>query len=387
MTTSSATQSIDTDAVIGRREQIATRLVFFISGCAMAAWAPLIPLVKDRAQLDEATLGMLLLCLGIGSITAMPLAGIMSAHQGCRRTILLGVLLICMSLPFLASASSLPTLWIALFTFGAGMGTLDCVMNVQAVIVERASGKSMMSGFHGLYSVGNIAGAALVTLLLSLRLSSLTAILCIIALLVASIVMSASGLLTYGSQTQNKFFALPRGIVLFLGILCFICFLTEGAMLDWSAVFLTTERNISPDYAGLGFTAFAITMTIGRLTGDKIVSRLGGAKTVMAGAILAASGLTLSIVTSSWQVAVIGYALIGAGCANIVPVMYTATGRQTTMPESIAIPAVTTLGYAGILVGPAFLGFIAHATSLATAFWALVILLIAVVLSSRFIKT
>jgi predicted MFS family arabinose efflux permease len=387
MTTSSATQSINTATVIGRREQIATRLVFFISGCAMAAWAPLIPLVKDRAQLDEATLGMLLLCLGIGSITAMPLAGIMSAHQGCRRTILLGVLLLCISLPFLASASSLSTLWAALFIFGAGMGTLDCVMNVQAVIVERASGKSMMSGFHGLYSVGNIAGAALVTLLLSLGLSALTAILCIIALLVASIVISASGLLTYGSQTQNTLFALPRGIVLFLGILCFICFLTEGAMLDWSAVFLTTERNISPDYAGLGFTAFAITMTIGRLTGDKIVSRLGGAKTVMAGAILAALGLTLSIVSSSWQVALIGYALIGAGCANIVPVMYTAAGRQTTMPESIAIPAVTTLGYAGILVGPAFLGFIAHATSLATAFWALVILLVGVALSSRFIKT
>lgn len=195
------------------------------------------------------------------------------------------------------------------------------------------------------------------------------------------------GLLTYGGDSQNKLFAVPHGIVLFIGILCFIAFLTEGAMLDWSAVFLISERNISPAYAGLGFTAFATTMTIGRLTGDKIVHRFGGQQVVMGGALLAATGLLISIIAPTWQLALVGYALIGAGCSNIVPVMYSAVGRQSTMPESLAIPAITTLGYAGILIGPALIGFVAHATSLAIAFSGIVALLLAVSFSCRYLRT
>jgi predicted MFS family arabinose efflux permease len=387
MTTPHAGQAADTPATIGRREHIATRLIFFVSGCAMATWAPLIPLVKARASLDEATLGILLLCLGGGSIAAMPVAGMLSARIGCRRTILLATLLICLSLPFLATAVQLPLLFIALLVFGAGIGALDCVMNIQAVIVERASDKSMMSGFHGLFSVGNIAGAAGATLLLALGLSPLATTLCVVALLILSIGLSLSGLLSYGSKSNNPHFALPRGIVLFIGILCFIAFLTEGAMLDWSAVFLITERNIDPSYAGLGFTVFATTMTIGRLTGDKIVNRFGGQNVIMAGGLLAALGLLISILAPTWHIALAGYALIGAGCSNIVPVLFSAVGRQKTMPESIAIPAITTMGYAGILVGPAFLGFIAQASSLATAFAGIVILLLAVAFSSRYIRS
>lgn len=387
MPTQHTAQTVTPSPSNARREQIATRLVFFVSGCAMATWAPLIPLVKSRANMDEATLGLLLLCLGCGSIAAMPVAGILSGRIGCRRTILLAMMLICLSLPFLATASSIPLLFTALLVLGAGVGTIDCAMNIQAVIVERHSGKSMMSGFHGLFSVGNIAGAAGVTLLLTLGVPPLIATLCVIALLIISVVLSLPGLLTYGGDSQNKLFAIPHGIVLFIGILCFIAFLTEGAMLDWSAVFLISERNISPSYAGLGFTAFATTMTISRLTGDKIVQRFGGQQVVMGGALLAATGLLISIIAPTWQLALAGYALIGAGCSNIVPVMYSAVGRQTTMPESLAIPAITTLGYAGILIRPALIGFVAHATSLAIAFSGIVSLLLAVSFSSRYLRT
>src|SRR5207253_9797481 len=139
----------------------------------------------------------------------------------------------------------------------------------------------------------------------------------------------------------------------FIGSLCFIVFLAEGAVLDWSAVFLTSERNFGAAYAGLGYAAFALTMTAGRLTGDAIVYRLGATRVIVFGGLTAATGLLLATLAPAWEAALMGYALVGAGCSNIVPVLYTAVGKQNVMPESIAVPAITTLGYAGILAGPA----------------------------------
>ncbi|WP_236384355.1 MFS transporter, partial [Pseudomonas gessardii] len=144
--------------VPGRLEQMSTRIAFFIAGFGIAAWAPLVPYAKARAQLNEGTLGLLLLCLGVGSILAMPVAGALASRYGCRRVLSAGTLLLCVALPMLATVSSIPWLMAGLFLFGAGLGTVDSTVNLQAVIVERASGKTMMSGFHGLFSLGGIVG-------------------------------------------------------------------------------------------------------------------------------------------------------------------------------------------------------------------------------------
>jgi MFS family permease len=157
-------------------------------------------------------------------------------------------------------------------------------------------------------------------------------------------------------------------------------------MLDWSALFLTSVRNIDASQAGLGYTAFAITMTIGRLTGDRMVRYFGGRTLVMLGSLAAAAGLALATLVPSWQAALLGYALVGAGCSNIVPVMYTAVGRQKAMPEAVAVVAITTMGYSGILVGPAFIGFLADATSLSVAFLTLAILLTGVAATARLLR-
>ena len=370
----------------GRQAQISTRIAFFIAGFAMAAWAPLVPLAKARAQLSEGSLGLLLLGLGAGSILAMPLAGYLCARWGCRRVIVGASVLICLMLPLLASASTLPLLIAAVLLFGAGMGAIDCAMNIQAVLVEKASGRPMMSGFHGLFSVGGILGAGGMTALLALGLTPTLAALCVVAVTLAAVIKAAPNLLPYGNESDGPLFAVPRGIVLFLGALCFIVFLTEGAMLDWSAVFLVSERGMEPAYAGLGYAAFATTMTIGRLTGDAIVARVGGARVTLFGGLCAAAGLALSLAVPAWPAALLGYALIGAGCSNIVPVLFTAVGRQTTMPQSAAIPAMTSLGYAGILVGPAFIGFVAHGSSLSIALGVLIVLLLFVADSGRYLR-
>ena len=370
----------------GRLEHMSTRIAFFIAGFTLAAWAPLVPYAKARAGLDEATLGLLLLCLGAGSILAMPVAGILATRFGCRRVLIGGTLLICLALPLLATASSMPLLVATLFVFGAGLGCVDSTVNLQAVIVERASGRNMMSGFHGLFSVGGIAGAAGVSALLALGLSPLWAIVVVIVLTLAALLKAAPHLLPYGSESSGPAFAVPHGVVLFIGLLCFTVFLAEGAMLDWSAVFLTTEKNIGEAYAGLGYAAFALTMTAGRLTGDTIVKRLGARRVIVVGGRFAAAGMALATLAPSWEVSLLGYALVGMGCSNIVPVLYTAVGKQTVMPEHIAVPAITTLGYAGILAGPAAIGFIAHASSLSMAFLLIAAMLVAVAISGRILR-
>ena len=369
--------------VPGRLEQMSTRIAFFIAGLGLAAWAPLVPYAKARAGLDEATLGLLLLCLGAGSILAMPISGLLATRFGCRRVLVVGTILICLSLPLLATASTLPLLIATLFMFGAGLGAVDSTVNLQAVIVERASGRHMMSGFHGLFSVGGIAGAAGVSALLALGLSPLWAIAAVIVLILAALAKAAPHLLPYGSESSGPAFAVPHGVVLFIGVLCFIVFLAEGAMLDWSAVFLTTEKSLGEAYAGLGYAAFALTMTVGRLLGDTIVRRLGARRVIILGGLFAALGMALATLAPNWELSLLGYALVGVGCSNIVPVLYTAVGKQTVMPESIAVPAITTLGYAGILAGPAAIGFIAHASSLSMAFLLITALLLGVAISGR----
>ena len=370
----------------GRLEQMSTRIAFFIAGFGIAAWAPLVPYAKARAGLDEGTLGLLLLSLGVGSILAMPLAGVLATRFGCRRVLTGGTLLICLALPLLATVSTVPLLIAALFLFGAGLGTVDSTTNLQAVIVERASGKTMMSGFHGMFSLGGIVGAAGVSALLGLGISPLGAMAVVIVMLLAALFMAAPHLLTYGSESPGPAFAVPHGIVLFIGGMCFIVFLAEGAALDWSAVFLAQERGIDTAYAGLGYAAFALTMTIGRLTGDRIVRRLGATRVIVFGGLTAAAGLFLATFAPSWEAALVGYALLGVGCSNIVPVLYTAVGKQTVMPESIAVPAITTLGYAGILAGPAVIGFVAHASSLSFAFGLMAVLLVAVAIGGKVLK-
>jgi predicted MFS family arabinose efflux permease len=352
--------------------------MFFVIGFAAGSWAPLVPFAKQRLTLDDGALGLLLVCLGVGSIVAMPLAGAAAARVGCRRVLIVAATIACLVFPVLATTGSVPLLGAALFLFGVGIGSLDCVINVQAIAVERDSGRSMMSGFHALYSLGGFAGAGAVSGLIGLNVPLLDISLGVAALMALATAAAAPGLLSRKAEEHHAPFAIPKGVVLMIGVFCFVMFLAEGSALDWSAVFLRTERHVAPATAGLGYVAFAVAMTGGRLLGDRVVSQLGLRRVVTVGALAAAAGLGFATLAPGWVAPVIGYALLGAGCSNIVPVLFTAIGRQTIMPESQAVPAVSVLGYAGILAGPAAIGLVAGATSLTAALLAVAAMLAAV---------
>jgi predicted MFS family arabinose efflux permease len=375
--------STEAPAVPGRAAQMSTRAGFLITGFALSSWAPLVPFAKARTGLDDAGLGLVLLCLGVGSIAAMLPTGPLTARFGCRLVITCGTLALAAAAPVLASTDNVALLALALVVFGAGLGMVDVAINLQAVIVEKASGRAMMSGFHGLFSVGGLLGAGGGVGLLTLGLPPIAVGIMVAVLAIGLLVASWRHLLPYGGHSGGPLFVIPRGFVLFVGVLCFIMFLAEGAVLDWSAVFLVSVRAVEPAVAGIGYAAFSLAMTIGRLTGDRIVSRLGRVRVLFVGGLAAAAGFLIATLAPSVPVAVAGYGLVGLGAANIVPVLFTAAGNHTAMPPSLAVAAITTMGYAGVLAGPAFIGFFAEATSLTAAFVCLSVALVGVALSAR----
>lgn len=358
--------SFDTSP-ISARNLMACRLTFLLSGTAMGAWAPLVPYARERAGIEDAELGLLLLCLGCGSMVMMPVAGWLVSRIGCRYVIFLAGTAVALSLACLASVSSFAALVAFLLLFGAAVGTADVTMNIQGLIVERAYGRSMMSGFHGLFSLGCILSAASLSGLLWLGASPLQAVGAL--LLAGTVVLLCYGrsLLPYGEGGVSSPFIRPSAEVFLLGGLCFIAFLVEGALLDWSAVFLATARDVDKAQAGLGYAFFSLTMAAGRLGGDRIVNRFGERRVLVAGSLLAISGMGIAVMLEHWHFALLGFVLVGAGISNMVPVFCSLAGRQRRMPVGMAIAAMTGIGYLGILLGPALIGAIAHLSNLSLA--------------------
>jgi len=363
--------------------RLATRLGFFVAGFGIACWAPLVPFAKARTGADEASLGMLLLCLGVGSVAAMPLAGGLAGRIGSRAVILLGGVGIAISLPVLAIASWTPLLVVALLVFGASIGAMDVAVNIHGCEVQDAAGTTLMSNFHGMYSVGGLIGSAAMTSALALKTPPMMAAGVSSAIITFCLLIAGPRLLRTKSHGDTPFLVRPRGIVLLIGLLAFAMFLVEGAMLDWSAVFLTENRGLPARQAGIGYVLFSLAMTIGRLSGDKITRVLGGQRILVYGSILTSLGIAF-LILAPWPAAgLFAFVLVGFGAANLVPVLFTAAGSQKQMPADLAIAAVSVLGYLGVLMGPAAIGFIGKSIGLTGAFALLAVLSLSVAVLSR----
>jgi len=363
--------------------RLATRLSFFAAGFGASCWAPLVPFAKVRLGVDDGLLGLLLLCLGIGSVLIMPITGGLVGRVGSRTVILAGGVGFCLALPVLALGTTTISIALALLLFGAALGAMDVAMNIHAVEVERGSRVPLMSGFHAMFSLGGVAGAGSITALLAAGLPLGGAVVVGILVVLLALGVAAPRYLETRLGRTAPFFVRPRGIVLLLGLLAFVAFLVEGAILDWSALLLTRHQAVAAAYGGVAYAVFSIAMTAGRLTGDHVVARLGGRRVLELGGGLTAAGLGIVLTTPWLPVVLVGFALVGIGASNIVPVLFTQAGRQTVMPSGLAIASMTAIGYAGILAGPAAIGFVAQASSLPAAFLLLAALILLVPLCAR----
>lgn len=370
----------------------ATQLVFLICGLGLSSWAPMVPLVKDRLQLNEADLGLLLLPLGLGAIIMMPLSGMLMDKVGSRKVIAASTLLVALTLPLLLIIPTYGGMAIALFLFGSGLGVVDVAMNAHGVQVQNLYDQPIMSSLHGLFSIGGLFGSLGLGFLIKIGLNPLYAAVVIAVLLLALLVSQYAHLFNHNfeketiekfsptkSETEEKkqFHWLNKSILL-LGFMCFSVFLSEGAMLDWSAVFLRDLKKVAPEFAGVGYACFSVAMAIMRLAGDKIIAQLSNKIVVVVGSMIVVVGLILTIISSWLPLVLCGFVLLGMGAANIVPIFFSEGGRIPGVSPTAGLSAIVTMGYAGQLAGPALLGFIAHQFSLETAFGAIAFLMLLV---------
>lgn len=357
------------------KPRLATRLCFAAAGFGVACWAPLVPFAKSRLGIGDGTLGLLLLCLGAGAVAAMPITGILATRFGSKPIILAGGFGVSLFLPLLAVMNHPASLAAALLVFGASLGSLDVAMNLHAVEVERALSRPLMSGFHALFSIGGFAGSGFMTLMLSNRISPFHGVIIASVVVASAVYAAAPHLLGIRGEKRGPLFVLPRGIVLVIALLAFVAFLVEGALLDWSALLLVTTRMVPAAQGGVGYMLFSIAMTAGRLTGDRAVAQLGDRKVFLFSGLTAILGFVLLLVSNYTPLALIGFVCIGLGAANIVPILFRRAGTQRQMPAPLALAAATCAGYAGMLAGPALVGFMAHSVGLRGAFIALALLL------------
>ena len=363
--------------------RLATRLAFLVAGFGIACWAPLVPYVQSRLAVDTAVFGLLLLCLGLGSVGAMLLTGYLTTFYGSRPIVVAGALGMSLVLPLLTLSTPFALLAVTLLIFGASLGTLDVAMNIHAIQVERDAARPLMSGFHALFSLGGLAGSLIMTLLLAKHVPLLTCGLICASIMFVVTLLAWPRLISEKAPRSGPASVLPRGVVLLLAILAAIAFLAEGAVLDWGALLVSSVGVLTVEHSGLGYVMFSVAMTIGRLDGDRIAARFGDKAVLIGGSLLAVAGFVLVLSASVALLALIGFLAIGFGASNIVPVLFRRAGSQHVMPVGLAVAAITTTGYAGVLIGPAIIGVVARAVGLRGAFGLLALLFACIALLAR----
>jgi predicted MFS family arabinose efflux permease len=352
-----------------RSARIADAAIFFANGLGLGLWAGHIPVLQAAHGLDKAALGLALLGMALGAVIAMPLTGPATARYGSRRcTVVAGVVYATgLCLPFVAPGHM--ALAAAMLLLGGANGAMDVAMNTQASAIERAYGRAIMSSFHAFFSLGGVAGALLAGGAMAAGVPPAVAMgLSGVAITVA--VLAAGRSLLHGGDGGGHAFGLPGRAALGIGLLTLLALLAEGAVLDWSAVYLASDTGASTAAAAVGYAAFSATMTLGRLTGDRVVRRFGAGRTLGLSALLAGAALLLAL-SGGTVMGVVGFGLAGLGLANAVPILFSAGSRLPGMAPGVGVAMVATLGYAGFLAGPPLIGVAAEAVGLR---WALLVI-------------
>jgi len=356
----------------------ATFGAFFLNGAMIGTWVGQIPLVQERLDISKSTIGLALLCMAAGAMIAMPLTGqvLDRRSSGAVTRVVSLIYLPLVALPLFAPSPVL--LGAGLVLFGAANGAMDVAMNAHGVAVERTLGKPIMSSLHAGWSFGGLAGAGAVALGVALGIDPrVEGMLAAAALwLLAIYITSRLGTASAHSEHGSSGFALPSRGVLLIGALCFVVMVTEGAMGDWSGIYLKQDLGASASAAATGFAAFSLGMALARLAGDALTRRWGPGRMLSGGMGLVTVTLAVVLLVGDAVVAVIGLGLIGVGIANAVPLLFSAAGRVPPAGPSLA--AVFTLGYTGFIVGPPLIGVFADAASLPIALSTLCVAALAV---------
>jgi fucose permease len=357
-----------------RAPRLVTTVVFAAQSLLFASWTAHIPLVKAQLGLSDGELGLVLFGAPIGSVLATLVASWLLPRMGSRRLVQVSLLGYCATGWLVGVAGAGPQLFLALLVWGAFQGTTDVSMNAQAVSVERLAGRPLMSGFHGAWSIGAFAGAALGALAVGLG-AGLGMQLAALGVVIAVGVGLASRVLVADSPPEHGDGAAPslaavwlNPVVVVLGLIALASMLCEGVVVDWSAVYLHESLGAAPAVAALGYAVYSLAMVIARLAGDRVLARTAPRTTLPLLATLASVAMTVGLVIGTPVAALVGFATLGLGLALVVPATFSAAGRIPGVHPGSAVAAVSAIGWVGFVAGPPVIGHVADAFTLPVAF-------------------
>lgn len=360
----------------------ATRAQFTCLGLCMGMWGVHIPSIKSQYNLHEGTLALVLLSMALGALLSLSFAGRLVNRLGVARTCALAGTTLAVLLALALQWPGLAWLLPAMLVCGSAQSLLDVAINAEGTTLEVLGRRPVMSQLHGMFSVGGMIGAGLGALLIRIGLApesqlALTAALAGLMSLLASRHMLPADAHREDSDSAEAHFAWPRGVLLLIGLLIFTGMTAEGVMYDWSVLYLKQELGMGQDVAAVGYAAFAGAMALARLTGDALRARRPAGLILRGGALLTGTAMAAVLISGLPGVAMVGYVCVGAGLALVVPMLYNAASQVPGTSRAAAIASVSSIGYAGFLIGPPLIGAIAHAASLT---WAMGVIVVAAAL-------
>ena len=371
------------------RARWATRFQFAALGILAGSWGAHIPSIKQRYDLNEATLSFVLLASALGVLTSLIFAGRIVEKLKARGAALCAGLVMSLALACVLLAPSFLIVFPIAFVFGASSSLFDVAINAEGTELEHVGGRAVMSNLHGMFSAGGMAGAALVAVLLKTNMAPLHQLMLIAVGLAVLVMIASRGMLeTHSSGEEAKeHFVWPRGLLLAIGLLILSGMIAEGVMYDWGVLYLKQELGMPQAQAALGYSAFSAAMALSRFSGDALRERMSERKLLFIGGLMAASAMAIVLLSHNTWIALVGFVVVGAGLAPVAPVLFNAATRVPGVSRAAAIASVTSIGYGGFMVGPPLIGGLAHATSLTLALSVVVVSATLLTIGSRYVPT
>lgn len=368
------------------KARLATAAIFLVNGILSGNWIARIPSIKERLVATPAQLGLALFGMPVGLLIGALSAAWLVSKFGDRKVVCLSAVLYCFFLPFLGLVPSTIFLFFLFVLMGMSAGILDVSMNIQAAAVEKKYDKPIMSSFHGVFSAGGLFGALIGGSVASQGIGVTE------HLFFVGLGLSLLSMLVYPyflpkvQGEKSPFFVKPNKSLLALGIIAFCVLMGEGAIGDWSGVYLRETLRTDIGFAALGYGIFSFLMAIGRFAGDSLTEKIGRTRITYSSGIIAGIGILLAIMTGNQFVALVGFGLVGIGFATIFPNLITAASQNTSMQQSYAIASVTTFGYVGFLMGPPVIGLLAEYLTLRGSLGILALLCLLIVILAKSVK-
>lgn len=366
------------NAFFKNQQAVAVGLVFMTISTLFGSWVTRIPDIKTMLNFDEGTLGLSLLGMSIGALLMMPFSAWVMSKFGTGKTMFIGVIVATFTMALPAFATSFWSLVALLFLAGLLHGLTDVAMNAAAAAIEQTQKIRILSTCHGMFSLGGMLGAVLGSYLAGLGVSVQMHLMSVSIFMIVVVLLFSKTLLNVEDveTEEGKLFVLPSGALIGLAIVGFVIMMGEGAVADWSAIYIRDYLSGSAAMAGLGFAGFSLTMAIGRFTGDSIIPKYGSKAIIQFGSVLGAIGLAAVIFIPNIYVAIAGFTIIGLGFSCVVPILFSAAAKVPGVVPGTGIAAVTTSGIFGFLIGPPSIGMIANQFSLTFAYGCMMVLVI-----------